>query len=296
MSKTDPTYTRQSPAFDHDVASYDAMINWPKRLANETPFYRELFASVDAKRVLDVACGPGRHAAMFRNWGLRVEGADVSSEMLAYARALHGEPEGLRWVERSFFDATKPPGAFDVAICVGNSLGTLDTPADISRVLRAMVQSVRPGGVIVAQMLNLLRFPEGTMTWQKCVRKRDEQGDRILLKGIRRHGCVGTVDLVEVRLTEDGANLSPRDSRLIGVGAAEMRSAATQAAAGRIELFGDYQREPFNAGKSVDLILVAGRDRRMDGDERGLPKKPRMDADEHRLHWEEQGFRPEGAR
>jgi ubiquinone/menaquinone biosynthesis C-methylase UbiE len=49
------------------------MIDWPKRLANESPFFHHLFDQSNVRRVADVACGTGRHADMFRSWGLEVQ-------------------------------------------------------------------------------------------------------------------------------------------------------------------------------------------------------------------------------
>ncbi|MCP4899573.1 MAG: class I SAM-dependent methyltransferase, partial [bacterium] len=88
--------------FDDLTDIYESIIDWPKRLANEEPLYRGLFGRVDAKSVLDVACGTGRHAAMFHGWGLRVEAADISPNMVERARSLFGQPAGLRWVVRRF--------------------------------------------------------------------------------------------------------------------------------------------------------------------------------------------------
>jgi len=39
---------------------YEAMIDWPKRLAHEEPFYRRLFAEHSVQSVVDTACGTGR--------------------------------------------------------------------------------------------------------------------------------------------------------------------------------------------------------------------------------------------
>ena len=41
------------PAFDDLSDVYEAMIDWPRRLAREEPFYRRLFERSDARRVLD---------------------------------------------------------------------------------------------------------------------------------------------------------------------------------------------------------------------------------------------------
>ena len=68
--------------FDDLTDVYEAMIDWPKRLANEGPFYRRCFERVGVRCVADVACGTGHHAAMFHSWNLRVEGSDLSPRMI----------------------------------------------------------------------------------------------------------------------------------------------------------------------------------------------------------------------
>jgi SAM-dependent methyltransferase len=71
--------------FTHLTDVYEALIDWPKRLAHEEAFYRRLFERVGARSVADVACGTGHHAAMFHSWGLRVEGSDISLQMIEHA-------------------------------------------------------------------------------------------------------------------------------------------------------------------------------------------------------------------
>ncbi len=158
--------------FEQRVELYDALIDWPKRLANETPFYRHWFETVSARRVLDAACGSGRHAALFHEWGLHVEGADASPAMIAWCRRRYGETADLRWVERSYTQPPSPPGRFDAVICVGNSLALSREQDDLAPALAAMLASLRPGGVCIVQVLNLWRLPDGPTQYPKCVRVR----------------------------------------------------------------------------------------------------------------------------
>src|SRR5689334_17652264 len=88
--------------FDNLTDVFESIINWPKRLAHEEPFYRGLFDRMNVKTALDAACGTGHHAAMFHSWGLQVEGADISPNMIARCRAEFGEPPGLRWSVRGY--------------------------------------------------------------------------------------------------------------------------------------------------------------------------------------------------
>ena len=69
---------------------FEDLVDWPKRLEGEGPFFRGLFARTGAQAVLDGACGTGHHGALFHSWGMSVEGADISPRMIERARALHG--------------------------------------------------------------------------------------------------------------------------------------------------------------------------------------------------------------
>ena len=185
--------------FDDLADVYEAMIDWPKRLAHEEPFYRRLFERLGARSVLDVACGTGRHAAMFHSWGLRVEGADLSPAMIDRARSSFGQPDGLRWAVRAFDEPIAPAEPFDAAVCVGNSLALAPDMATVERAIRQMLAAVRDGGAIVVQVLNLWHLPDGPCVWQKCRRAAaavPRTGDVLILKGVHRCGDRGYVELI----------------------------------------------------------------------------------------------------
>jgi SAM-dependent methyltransferase len=246
--------------FDELTDIYEAMIDWPKRLAGEEPFYRRVLADAQAQSVLDVACGTGRHAAMFHAWGLRVEGADLSPNMIRRARAAFGEPQGLRWVVRGFAEPagvpSGSPAAFDAAVCVGNSLPLAPDMAGARQAIHGMLSCVRPGGVVIIQVLNLWRLADGPCLWQKCLRTVLPLGDVLVLKGVHRSGSRGFVELVVMR-PGGGPPLLCESLPLVGIEAAELEEAARRGGASDMKLFGDYHDRPYRREESVDLLLVA---------------------------------------
>jgi SAM-dependent methyltransferase len=58
---------KERSVFEDRPELYDALVDWSKRLAREEPFFRAVFEQVAARRVLDAACGTGRHAALFQS-------------------------------------------------------------------------------------------------------------------------------------------------------------------------------------------------------------------------------------
>jgi SAM-dependent methyltransferase len=238
---------------------YEALVDWPKRLANEEPFYRQLFARLRAQSVVDVACGTGHHAAMFSHWGLRVEGADLSADMIETARANFGESQqGLRWMARSF-DEPIETGPFDVALCVGNSLALAPEPSVARQAIRQMLAAVRTGGAVVVQVLNLWHLPDGPCNWQK-VRPATfpelSPHELLIVKGVHRSGGRGYVDLIVLDLSEKTRLLS-ESTPFLGLEATDLEQTARSAGANTVTFFGGYHDEPHNRLASVDLLMVA---------------------------------------
>lgn len=250
--------------FDDLTDVYEAMIDWPKRLANEEPFYRGLCARFGVKSVVDVACGTGRHAAMLHSWGMRVEGADLSAAMIGRARAAFGEPAGLHWMVRGFdqpIDASEP---FDAAVCVGNSLALAADAATVERAIGQMLATVRGGGLVVVQVLNLWHLPDGPVTWQKCRRAALPQGEALIVKGVHRCGTRGFVDLVVAGLAESAdkpPEMQTDSIGFLGLEAADLEAMARRAGAASVVFFGGYQQQPYDRQASVDLVMVVEKGR-----------------------------------
>jgi SAM-dependent methyltransferase len=245
-------------AFGDWADIYEALIDWPKRLAHEGPFYRRLFEQASVRRVVDVACGPGHHAALFHRWGLSVQGADVSPEMIQRARRQHGESASLEWVVRSFDQPIQVAEPFDAAICVGNSLALADEQETTGRAIGHMAAAVRPGGVIVVHVLNLWHLPDGPCRWQKCCRIPGLQGDLLVIKGVHRAGTSGYVNLLVTRLDSPPV-LESQSVPFLGLQADTLEESARQAVCNRCNFWGGYSAQPYQRQESVDLIMAAVR-------------------------------------
>ncbi|MGD8240802.1 MAG: methyltransferase domain-containing protein [Armatimonadota bacterium] len=140
--------------YDALGANYDLLIDWEARLGREGPFYQRLFGEYEVNTVLDMACGTGQHAALFREWGLDVVGCDPSREMMAACESSFGDL-GIEFLPVGFGEIGARIGrSFDAITCLGNSYPHLLTESAAQQALDDFHASLSPGGVLVLQTLN----------------------------------------------------------------------------------------------------------------------------------------------
>jgi 2-polyprenyl-3-methyl-5-hydroxy-6-metoxy-1,4-benzoquinol methylase len=69
--------------YKHLAPIYDYFVNWKSRLAYELPFLVKEISSLGRNphelKVLDAACGTGRHAIALANEGFQMSGADLQT-------------------------------------------------------------------------------------------------------------------------------------------------------------------------------------------------------------------------
>jgi SAM-dependent methyltransferase len=134
------------------------------------------------RQVVDVGCGTGRLAAMLAAYGAKVIGVDTDPAMLTVAATRAAG----RLVRADAGHLPLPDRSVDAAV----SVATLEFTADPARVLAEMARITRPGGRLVAAVLN----PASLWGWAGRVRRRAPyqqgcfmpRGDLLALG--RRHG------------------------------------------------------------------------------------------------------------
>ncbi len=245
--------------FDDWADAYEAMIDWPRRLANEAGFFQPQLEKIGARSVLDAACGTGHHARMFHSWGLRVEGADVSVAMIEGCRSRWGQAEGLRWTVRGFDQPIDEPGSFDAVVCVGNSLALAGDLGKAAQATARLLEAVRSGGLVIVQVLNVWALPEGLCRWQKCKRATLAGEESLIIKGVHRCGDRGYVDMLVTGLGSAAPTLRSKCSDFLALEAADLDRWAHEGGAREVAIFGNYQGQAYDREKSVDLVLVAQR-------------------------------------
>lgn len=110
----------------------------------------EVLGELTGRRVLDLGCGPARHAAhLVRAHGALVDAVDASPGQCERARARYGSLPGLRLVLADAVEYLRSAEPYDVVYSV-NAVPYLDP----HRLLPALAGALRPGGRLCFTVLH----------------------------------------------------------------------------------------------------------------------------------------------
>ena len=99
-----------------------------------------------ARDLLDVACGTGRHLERLQH-DYRVEGLDISAELLEQARA---RAPGVPFHEADMTDFSLGR-SFDVVTCLFSAIAYVRTPDMLHRAVAAMARHLRSPGLLLVE-------------------------------------------------------------------------------------------------------------------------------------------------
>jgi SAM-dependent methyltransferase len=123
--------------------------------AVEVDFIARQLPPAEFPTLLDVACGPGRHAAALVARGYRVLGVDVNPDAVACART--AVPRGAEFRALDMRELGSLAERFDGVTSLWHSFGYFDDAAN-EGVLRQMRARLRPGGRLLIDVYNRAHF------------------------------------------------------------------------------------------------------------------------------------------
>ena len=196
-------------------------------------------------RVLDVACGKGRHSRYLAKMGYETTGLDLSPHSIAEARQemlpnLHFEVWDMRKVYRESY--------FKLVVNLFSSFGYFDHEEDDQAAISAMAADLEPGGTLVMDYMN----PECT---SKLLKPRDivDRGEiQFHIKKRLQHGFV----IKDINFIAEGAEHHYQE-RLKLIKPEQFQKLFRGAGLTITETFGNYDLGPFRHGESMRQVIVA---------------------------------------
>ena len=232
--------------------SYYHTLYQNRNTAEASAFIHRLLAYLSPPgeaRILDLACGSGRHAIELASKGYDVTGIDLSPESIRLAA--QSESENLHFYVHDMRDIFRTR-YFDYVFNFFTSFGYFDRPAENEQAMRAISSGLVNGGILVIDYLNVVRaieqlVPHSTAEYDgiQFIMER-EADDRFIYKHIQ---VIDSHRNETYQFMERVAVLDyQRFDRLL-----------TDAGLTLLTTFGNYALEPFDVETSERLILVAQR-------------------------------------
>ncbi len=117
-------------------------------------FISNLVNSLSIKKsakILDLACGKGRHSIYLNQLGFSVDGCDLSSESIAYAKGF--ENDNLHFFVHDMRE-TLPQNAYDYVFNLFTSIGYFENLDDNVKMLQSIDSYTNKDGVLVIDFMN----------------------------------------------------------------------------------------------------------------------------------------------
>ncbi|NNK49800.1 MAG: class I SAM-dependent methyltransferase [Gemmatimonadetes bacterium] len=245
--------TRAKPTREwfHDWFGEEYLALYPHRDEREAREAVALFLDVSSPepgfRVLDLACGAGRHLRELQAVGLSATGLDLSATLLKSARAAAPTDPLVRGDMR---ELPFSRGAFEGLTSFFTSFGYFAEPDDDRRVLREVSRVLRPGGAFMLDFLNADRVMQDLVAedcrevGRRRVRQIREIADGVVVKHIR----IEPMDQGVVQRFEERVRLYSLE---------QLESLLADAGLTTTHRFGEYGGAPFTEGSA--RLILAGR-------------------------------------
>lgn len=103
--------------------------------------------------ILDLCCGPGRHAVILAKRGLNVTGVDRTPFLLEKAREIgRAQNVQIEWILEDMRNFIRQD-SYDLVLNMFTSFGYFDSKEDDVRILQNIYQSLKPGGACLIDVI-----------------------------------------------------------------------------------------------------------------------------------------------
>lgn len=205
-------------------------------------------------RVLDLACGSGRHVRSFAALGYEAFGVDLSPESIAVAKSRSATPDRFAVADmRHFADEMPELPRFDVVTSLFTSFGYFEHDADQIHTLNQVRKALQPGGIFVLDFLNVPRVRASLVPHEYAVRELPD-GTRLAFE-IHRRIAAGWIEK-SIQFTDLSGRSRHVVERVRALDSGSLTALLNAAGFDVHTCYGDYELEA-HSETSNRCILVA---------------------------------------
>ncbi len=255
--------------YDAFSSDYDRFVNWPSRLAYELPFIEALLVKIPGStakiRVLDAACGTGKHAIALAERGYDAAGVDLSAGMIEKAKsnslAAHTKVDfrvaGFNDLAEAY--RSGEGYSFDALLCLGNSLPHVLTRAALAVSLVSFASCLKPGGILLVQNRNFDAVMANRQRWMEP-QSALEGGSEWVFVRFYDFTPDGLIDFNILTLRRENGGQwrqTLNTTKLRPVLSTEMQTELASAGFSEIVFYGDMTGGSYDPASSGNLVVTA---------------------------------------
>jgi 2-polyprenyl-3-methyl-5-hydroxy-6-metoxy-1,4-benzoquinol methylase len=206
--------------------------------------------------VLDLGSGGGLLAVHTAARAARVVAVDLNANMVAMGANLAKE-RGMPviWRQGDMLSVAQSVGErFGVVVCVGNTLLHLPGVAGIADGLRGIAASVRPGGYVLIQTINVDRCLDRGSLEPPLKRVKSPEGEVVLR---RRYSSVGDGLRFDTEVERAGAK-HQFSMTMVPLVAKKLLELAGQAGLREARLYGDFAGQTWHRDAPATVLIARG--------------------------------------
>ena len=195
-------------------------------------------------KILDIACGKGRHSTYFNKQGMNVVGIDLSTNSINAAKK--HENKTLQFKVHDMREVFKK-NTFNIATNLFTSLGYFKTIADEQKALNAITLNLKKGGILIIDFMNAKKAMQNLVKYER------KKVDDICFK-IRR-GIEDDCIVKSIKFSNNSKNHQFQE-KVRALTLTDFYNLISNAGLKIIDIFGNYRLEPFDAVNSERLIII----------------------------------------
>jgi SAM-dependent methyltransferase len=209
-------------------------------------------------KVLDLACGNGRHSVFFAKKGFDVLGIDLSHYLVSEAKK-NLKTDYSKWAKNLRFEIGDMrkighKNKFDLVVNLFSSFGYFDSNNENYKVIKSIALSLKEGGYFFFDFLNESYLRKHLVNYDITKRNRNVI---IQVRDIKDNFVTKNILLLRNKHGSDYPEISTFHEKIRLFTLADFRKMFTSAGLKIQKTFGDYSGNMFNKHNSQRLIILA---------------------------------------
>ena len=196
-------------------------------------------------KIIDIACGKGRHSLFLSELGYDVTGVDLSKNSIKHAKQF--EKENLKF-DLADMRETYKKNSFDISLNLFTSFGYFEKEEDDISAIKSMSDNLKNDGILILDFLNSKKVIDN------LVKEETKEIYGVQFNITRKVEDNFIIKNIEVNNDEENISFQEKVKALTKENFSEL---LTFAGLQIINTFGNYKLDKFNSQTSDRLIIIA---------------------------------------